>query len=290
MDSREYRLIYTVHTNSDIPTDFPKEVRHCRFEAGVFIPQDDSNWYTRPPKFPARLLLLQEKSLWIVSHPTSGQPDIDILLADLTQLETGCILLFGWMKFTTSTGVYEIVYNTRASRPLEKFVSLLRERWLGENGSRRVEASLIMLGRELDIKFGNQLHFELNREEKILVQYFQPAMKLEGKLFFVRRVSWLPAHLLVLTSGGRILWITDDYRRSREFYAGINRSAPVRVFESCRLEVLHERLHLVICFVGDNVWCIPVRTAAENASAFAQALQEQLSGLRASKTTGKDRS
>lgn len=290
MDSREYRLIYSVHTNADIPADFPQEVRHCHFETGVFVPQDDSDWYTRPPKFPARLLLLRERSVWVVSHPTSGLPDIDIPLQELTQLETGCILLRGWIKFTTKGRTFEVLYNTRASNPLERFVCLVRERWLQETGSRLTKAIPLILGSDLDIKFGNLLHSELTQEETVVIRYFQAPIKFDRNLLLVHRVSWQPGHLLALTTQGRIVWITDDYRYSRDFYAGINRSAPVSVFEGCRLEVLQEKPRLIISFADGNVWHIPVCSAGEDASTFTQRLLEQVSDLRAPKAASKSSS
>ena len=287
MDSREYRLIYSVHTNADIPADFPQEVRHCRFERAVFVPQDDSDWYTRPPKFPARLLLLRARSVSVVSHPTSGLPDIDIPLQELTQLETGCILLRGWIKFTTKGRTFEVLYNTRASNPLERFVCLLRERWLQETGSLLTRAAPLILGDELDIKFRNLLHSELTQEETVVIQCFQLPIKFDRNLLLVHRVSWQAGHLLALTTHGRIVWITDDYRQSRAFYAGINRSAPVCIFKSCGLEVIDERLQLVTSFDGGNVWRAPVCRVAVDASTFAQGLLEQVSDLRAPKTANK---
>src|SRR5579885_1094861 len=263
MDSRTYRFMYPLLTNADIPSDFPKEVRAQRFETGIFLPQDDSTWFARTPQFPARLLLLGERELNIISHPTSGQAPMTIFWRDLIQLETGIILLSGWVKFATRNGVHELLYNTRASRPLEKFLSSLRQRWLRNEDSRHIEASPVIVGEELDIKFRNLLHFELDPEEKFLVQFFQPPVKVERKYFLFRRITWLPGHLLLLTSGSRLLWSTDDYRHTRERYASISRSAPLRFFENFGLEVLKAQLHLRISFAADNIWYIPVHGVAE---------------------------
>jgi hypothetical protein len=288
MDSRTYRFIYPLLTNADIPSDFPKEVRERSFEAGIFLPQDDSNWFTRPPQFPARLLLLEEQALSIIPHPTSGQGPVTISWRDLIQLETGYILLLGWMKFTTHNGVHELLYNTRASRPLEKFLSLLRQRWLRHDDTRHIEVSPVLVGEALDIKFRNLMHFEMDPEEKVIVQFFQPPVKTETKYFLLRRISCLPGHLLLLTSESRLLWITDDYRQTRELYAGISRSAPARVFRNCCLELVKEQLHLVLSFEADPVWYIPVRGSTEDALVFAQTLQEDITGLRTSQTVGND--
>jgi len=273
--------MYPLLTNADIPSDFPKEVREQRFETGIFLPQDDSTWFARTPQFPARLLLLGERELNIISHPTSGQAPVTIFWHDLIQLETGNILLSGWVKFATRNGVHELLYNTRASRPLEKFLSSLRQRWLRNEDSRHIEASPVIVGEELDIKFRNLLHFELDPEEKVVVQFFQPPVKVERKYFAFRRIACLPGHLLLLTSGSRLLWITDDYRRTRELYASISRSAPARIFSKCYLKPLDKQLHLVVSFEADNTWYIPIR-AAEDASTFARMLREQITRLRTS--------
>jgi hypothetical protein len=129
MDSRAYVFIYPLRTNADIPDDFPPEVRTRDFETGVFLPQDDSNWFTRPPKYPARLLLLDGQSFHIIPHPTSVQSAVEIRLDELLQLETGTCLLLGWLRFTTASGVHEIIYNTRASRPLKRFLNRLKRAW-----------------------------------------------------------------------------------------------------------------------------------------------------------------
>lgn len=289
MDSREYRFIYPVNTNSDIPADFPKEIRASCFEAGVFLPQDDSNWYDRAPKYPAQLLLLRAQTLCIFPHPSSGQETVEIPLRDLTQLETGYILLLGWVKFMTRDSVHEIVYNTRASHPLEKFTAFLRKRWLLEE-TRGTNETLTTFGDELDVKFRNSLHFEIGVDETVLLQFFQAAVKTEKRVLLLRRVKWLAGHLVFSTSARRIVWITDHYKRYRELYAAISRSAPLRLLESCLLQVLDEQLHLTVSFQGGNVWRIPVRGIADEASGFARALEKQAFGLRAPETTGKHRS
>ncbi|MGC2658117.1 MAG: hypothetical protein WA324_09065 [Bryobacteraceae bacterium] len=122
MDSREYIFIYPLKTNADLPADFPQEILSRSFETGVFIPQDDSNRFSQLPRYPARLLLLENRSLYIVPHPASSQIPVEIKLDELLQLETGCILLLGWINFTTSVGLQEVVYNTRGSGPLEEFL------------------------------------------------------------------------------------------------------------------------------------------------------------------------
>jgi hypothetical protein len=44
-------------TNAHIPDDCREEVRTRNLETGVFLPEDDSNRFTRSPKYPARFAL-----------------------------------------------------------------------------------------------------------------------------------------------------------------------------------------------------------------------------------------
>ncbi len=279
MDSQSYRFIYPISTNSDIPADFPKETRESSFGSGVFLPQDDSNWYTRPPQFPARVLLLRDQSISIISHPTSGQAPVEIAFCDLTQLETGNVLLSGWMKFTTRGSVYEITYNTRASHPLERFVASLRGQWL-RDGSPCSDTPPVFFGDDLDLKFRNLLHAELSAGEIVLLQYFQPPVKTERKHLLWKRVHWRPGDLLVLTSENRLLWITDDYRRHRELYAAVCRSSPARVFQSCGVESTGTAAQIAISLQDDSTWRIPIRSSTGHAAAFSEALGYQFPRLR----------
>jgi len=273
MDSRAYVFIYPLRAKTDIPDDFPQEVRTRKFEMGVFLPQDDSNWFTRPPKYPARLLLLDGQSFHIIPHPTSGQSPVEIRLDELLQLETGTCLLLGWLRFTTSSGVHEIVYNTRASRPLEKFLNILKRAWCSTSLPVQSIRSQTY-GDELDIKFRNSLHFELNHREIALVQYFEAPVTFKRRFLFFHRVDWRPGNLILLTSMNRLLWITDQYRERRELYASVSFSAPASSLHSARIEEIDGRQNLAISFTHGNSWRLPVGHRAEEISSFSHSLNE----------------
>ncbi len=262
MDSRSYIFIYPLKGNTDIPADFPREVRSLPFETGVFMPQDESNWFTRPPKYPARLLLLQGRSLHIVPHPTSEQLPVEIKLDDLLQLETGCILLLGWTKFTTGSGIWDLVYNTRASEPLEKFLSVLKRRWF-DMAPPIPTAELRSYGNEVDIKFNYSMREELDREENVLLQYFQAPVAVKKKVLFFRRIEWRPGSLLLVTSRNRIVWITDRYKQRRELYVTISFSAPFSSLQSCNLYEVDGQQSIVILFTSGIDWRIPVYENSE---------------------------
>ncbi|HEY3938807.1 MAG TPA: hypothetical protein VGL97_15340 [Bryobacteraceae bacterium] len=273
MDSRSYLFIYALKGNTGIPADFAQEIRSLTFETGVFMPQDESNWFTRPPKYPARLLLLEKRSLHIVPHPSSGQLPVEIKLDDLLQLETGCILLFGWMKFTTRSGTQYLVYNTRASRPLEKFLATLKRRWLG-TAPIVPNVSTRSYGDELDVKFRYSMRDELDKEEGVLVRYFEVPVPSEKKALFFRRVNWRPGNLILLTSWNRIVWITDHYRGRRELYASASFSAPSALLNDCRAEETDGREFMVISFASGINWRIPLHEPSEGIRSICQIMNQ----------------
>jgi hypothetical protein len=242
----------------------------------VFLPQDDSNWFTRPPKYPARLLLLDGQSFHIVPHPTSAQSAVEIRLDELLQLETGTCLLLGWLRFTTASGVHEIIYNTRASRPVEKFLNTLKRAWCGSPSAIQSIYNE-SYGDELDIKFRNSLHFELDDREIVIVQYFEAPLPFKNKFLFFHRVDWRPGNLVLLTSMNRLLWITDQYRERREQYASVSISAPASSLHSARIEEIDGRQNLAISFSHGNSWRLPTGHRAEEISSFSHSLN-QLAG------------
>jgi hypothetical protein len=278
LDSREYVFIYPIRTTDDIPADFPQEVRTSHFETGVFLPQDDSSWLTRPPRYPARVLLLEKRSLFIVPHPFSEQPPIEVRLDDLIQLETGCVLLLGWINFTTRSGVHELIYNTRASRPLETFLSLLKRRWL-DKVPPLPNAHTVAYGDQLDIKFKYSSYDELDHDESVLRQYFEAPAPLQKRFLFLKRMDWRAGNLILWTSMNRLVWITDQYRQRRELYASISFSAPSSSLRSCRIEDTDGEQYIAITFGSGLRWRVPIHEAHDSSS-FCEAVN------RAAETAG----
>ncbi|HEX4229946.1 MAG TPA: hypothetical protein VHZ07_14830 [Bryobacteraceae bacterium] len=273
MDSRQYIFIYPLKANADIPADFPQEVRACAFETGVFVPQDNSNGFARPPRYPARLLLLDRRSVYIVPHPASDQCLVEIKLDELLQLETGCILLFGWMRFTTPAGVQELTYNTRGSQPLEDFLALLKRRWF-ETTPHLPKGVVRTYGNELDIKFTNSSHFELDCDETVVAQYFQAPVPFEKKFLLFRRLDCRPGNLLLLTSSNRLLWITDQYKQRRELYVSVSFSAPFILFQNSKIGVTDGQRHVEISFSSGLTWRIPAYGVSDESLAICKVLNE----------------
>lgn len=253
MDSRSYIFIYAVKTSADIPTDFSAQVQNFSFDKGVFLPQDDSNWFTRSPKYPARLLLLKARSLFIVPHPTSQHAAVEIKLDDLLQLETGTALLLGWMRFTTKAGVQELIYNTRASRPLENFLGILKQRWL-EKFPPKPNGQTHSYGDELDIKFKNSMNFELMEGERVLARCFEAPLEFQKQFLFFKREHCHPGNLILWTSANRLVWITDGLRGRRELYASISFSVPCETLRSWRVDQVESKRFLEISFDSGLRW------------------------------------
>jgi hypothetical protein len=274
LDSRQYIFIYPLRTSADVPADFPQEFRSLAFETGIFLPQDDAGWFTRPPQYPARLLLLEGRYLYIVPHPTSGQSPVKIELDYLLQLETGSVLLLGWIELTTPHRVHRLIYNTRGSGPLEAFLGMLKRRWF-ENIAPLPRIPTNICGDELDIKFKNSVWYELDRDEAALAQYFQAPLSVQKSFLFFKRKDWRAGNLVLLTSMNRLVWITDEYRHRREPYASISYSVPCFLLQSCTIEnKTEERPRLAISFNSGFCWYIPLFRSPDECSSFCARLTQ----------------
>jgi hypothetical protein len=189
----------------------------------------------------------------------------------LVQIETANILLLGWIQLDTHRSSERVDYNTRASWAMDKFIVAVKRRWLGE-ATATDSLSPQLFGAELDIKFRNLLHFELDRNEVVLAQCFTPPFKYEKRFLGLTKVHWRPGHLVVLTSGNRLVWLKDDYRGRWERYAGIAVSAPISLFQSARVDAGPGYRELVIDFRLGTSWRISMFGAGSGWADFSDAL------------------
>ncbi len=203
MNSRRYRFIFSFSSERDAPDDFAESLTKLPFEEGIFLPQEDTAWWTLTPRFPARLLLLASNSLVVLPHPSSSEDQTRVPLADLAQLEVGTSLLSGWIKLTTGQTTIHLPYNTRASGKLDRFLSLVRRNWLGRPHA--PAGQLKYLGPGLDLKFRNLLADALDPNEALLFRFFCPPESLTEGPLFRRKEKWLSGNLLALTTAGRLL-------------------------------------------------------------------------------------
>jgi hypothetical protein len=271
MDSRAYLFIFPVNTAGEIPDDFRASLEGRPFEQGIFLPQADTDWFTRSPEYPARLLLLEGSCLYIIPHPASSRDIVELNLADLVQLETGSSLLSGWIQLSTRASTCRLLYNTRASDKLDQFVADMRRRWLGAPAARR-PTEVERFGPEPDIKFRNLLDGALGHAESVLSQCFTAPLEYQNGCLLFRRNNWRPGHLVALTSANRLLWLKDEYRGHWERYAGITVSAPVSFFRCCKVETTADHDTLVIDFMTGNSWRIAIHRADSGCAGFSKNL------------------
>jgi hypothetical protein len=271
MNSRAYRFILPVNARADIPDDFDASLGALTFERGVFLPQADTDWYTETPEYPARLLLLNGRRLYVIPHPSSDEDNMELNLADVAQFEMGSSLLSGWIQLSTHLATLKLPYNTRASDRLEEFVALVRRRWLGAPtvGMAWETGKFVP---ELDIKFRNLLLGALDPDEFSLAQCFSPPLKYQSGFSLLRKNKWRPGHLVVLTSGNRLIWLKDEYRGDRERFAGITISAPISLLRGCSVETTPNYSTLVVDFKVGNPWRITIYEVDADCDRFTEAV------------------
>jgi hypothetical protein len=206
---------------NDCPPDFELPSSVAGFDAGLFLPRGDRDWFGRP-SFPARILLLKGGTLYIISHPSTGEPPRQCSLEQIASVESGHMLLKGWLRFAGSGFDYVVRYNTRGFQPVFQFMRRFRDRLLPEAGSRGSSQS----GLVLDIKFGNALTSELDSGETVLMQVFQTPQEVISRPWLLPRRHWISGDLLALT-GRRLLWITDRDRGLHSRYGSIASYAPI---------------------------------------------------------------
>jgi hypothetical protein len=123
----------------------------------------------------------------------------------------------------------------------------------------------------LDIKFNNSVHFELDKDEAILVQYFQAPIRVDKRFLFLRRENWRAGNVLLVTSMNRLVWITDEYKHRRELYASVSFSAPLKLMQECRVESdLDGQQRIAIQFGSFTDWHISILGARDACSSFCR--------------------
>jgi len=69
------------------------------FDAGIFQPRDDPDWFGRS-SYPSRILLLKDNTLHLISHPVAGRPPCRWTLEQISAVESGHLLPKGRLGFT----------------------------------------------------------------------------------------------------------------------------------------------------------------------------------------------
>ncbi len=222
-DSRDYVIAYEIHSNDDLPPDFCASSTLNGFDAAVFLPRGDPHVFGGA-SHPPRLLALTADRFAIVPHPSAKEKAQFLDLRRLCFVESGHLLLRGWLRFTGQDIDRTLFYNRRDAGPVEAFLGKIRAIFLstsrGSIGSERID-----LGDPLDFKFRHALKNELASGETVRAVLFRPLREVESKMLLRRRRRW-PADLIALTST-RLLWITDLHGSGHAYYGSIARYAAV---------------------------------------------------------------
>lgn len=266
VDSRSYIVAFELRSPGDCPEDFHLVTDPGEFEAGLFLPRDDPDWFGRSA-YPPHVLLLTRDRFRILPHPSARAAGVEWPLASLSSVEAGHMLLKGWLHFAAGDVSYRVRYNTRGLRSVSGFMCRLRRRLLGAARAGRREAGLESAG--LDVKFDYALRSELDAGESIVARFFQAPTVIDHRMWLLPGRRHLAGDLLVL-SDRRIVWITDRYRGFHSRYGAVTSYAPLGAVE--RLEVVHTRENhtVAVRLHGAPSWEIPIdHNRVREAIAFA---------------------
>jgi hypothetical protein len=280
IDSRQYIVALDLRSIEDCPPDFTMPPSLAGFDAGLFLPRDDPDWFGRS-SYPPRILLLKGGALHLVSHPSAAEPPCRWELERISSVESGHMLLRGWQRFTGSGFDCTVRYNTRGLPPVFRFMQAFRARLLC--GSQPQGTSAVQSGAGLDIKFANALAAELDSAETVLMQVFQPPEVRPGRWLLSRR-RWIAGDLLALTDR-RVLWITDRDRGSYSRFGSIASYAPFDAVASIGATSGRRGDMLQVDLKSGSGWRLPMASESRDerqriAHDFATALGIQKSNLR----------
>ena len=156
-------------------------------------------------------------------------------------------------------------------------MAAVRRRWLGKSHSANGTGSNLF-GGELNVKFRNLLQHALDPNELILSQFYSGPGERLSKFLVFRRIESRPGSLIALTSGNRLLRVTDHYKDRCERYAGIIISAPTLLFETSEVERGTDHYELVISFSSGISWRVSMHTNESECHEFSRALNSRLTG------------
>jgi hypothetical protein len=267
-DSRHYILAFELHSMDDCPRDFELPASLAGFDTGLFLPRDDPDWFGRSA-YPPRILLLRGDALHVVTHPSAEEPPCRCPLERISAVESGHMLLNGWLRFTGPGFDCTVRYNTRGFPAVFHFMSRFRSALLPGAHFRGTPG--VHCGDGLDIKFGNALAGELDFAETVLAQIFRPPGDLPSRNWLAPRPRRVAGDLLALTDR-RLLWITDRDRGFYSRYGSIASYAPIDALRAVELRPARTSQVLFVDLNGDCHWQIPI--APENCGEVSGFLAE----------------
>jgi hypothetical protein len=254
IDSWQYVVAIELRSIEDCPPDFELPASLAGFDAGLFLPRDDPDWFGRSC-YPPRILLLKGNALHIISHPSAGEPPRQWEVERISSVESGHTLLQGWLRFSGPGFDGAVRYNTRGLPPVSRFMQRLRAAL--PRGAQPHRTAAVHFGGGLDIKFANALAGELDSAEAILMRVFQPPEEMRRRKWPLPRGRWSAGDLLALTDR-RLLWITDRERESRSRFGSITSYTRLDAVASIRLTSGRSGDRLEVDLNSGSAWQFPM--------------------------------
>ena len=197
----------------------------------------------------------------MAAHPSAREPIVRIPLSFIRRIESGRILLLGWIVLTWVGGQERLPYNTCNKYAVDMFLETLKERWLP--AAPRAEAwQGEACGKPLSLKFDYAQSEELLDGEAPLARFFQPAACHVRRWGVFRRERWSAGDLLVATSR-RLLWIEERYKGQYERYGTVSHSAPLVSIAGIHCAGKDRQSELEVAFSSGDSWHIPLRENEE---------------------------
>jgi len=187
VDSRHYRFGFVANSREELPSDFGVRETCRGFVSALFLPRHDAGWFGRS-LYPPRMIILYDDALEIRAHPASGEEPAQIPLRELQFVELGHLLLHGWLRFAGERCDRTLLYNTRSSPSVRRFLEPLRSAFPAQGPARVCNQA--SFGQPLDLKFANARRYESIPGEEVRVQFFQPARRTLRRLGPLKRESW----------------------------------------------------------------------------------------------------
>jgi hypothetical protein len=215
-DSRQYRFAYLIRSRKDFPEDFPNLTERTLFPA-LFLPRDGTDWFARATN-PPRVVLFTGETLDVHFHPESGRPPASFRCDEYLSIQTGRLLLIGWIRFASKEADLTLPYNRRVDEPVDLFLGMLRARLLSSDGDPPPDVAV--LGDAMNLKFQNTLNHEIDKGEVQRARLFiAPRRHPSGHWpFRINRMT--PGNLIALTDR-RLLWITESYQLACVLYGSV---------------------------------------------------------------------
>jgi hypothetical protein len=112
-------------------------------------------------------------------------------------------------------------------------------------------------GESLDLKFRNLRQQDVDRQDDVLLQFFEADRELHTRFLLFHLQNWKAGDLVAVTPRC-FVWITDRYRDRREFCGGIAHYAPLSAIQDIRCQSSSGNHVLKLSFVNSVTWKIPV--------------------------------